>query len=120
MGLNPWTYYCFLGLLSVSGLRLGEAVDLKGEDVDLNEGIVTVRGKFGKIRMVPLHASTRQVLADYVTRRERFLAGRSALHLFVSSTFNSLHSADVDRTFPPFPPQIGLPSPTTTHGPPFT
>jgi integrase len=75
MGLRPWTYYCFLGLLSVSGLRLGEALDLRREDVDLNEGIVTVRGKFGKIRMVPLHASTRQVLADYVTRRERFLAG---------------------------------------------
>src|SRR5687767_13715320 len=28
-GLRPWTYYCFLGLLSVTGLRLGEALDLK-------------------------------------------------------------------------------------------
>lgn len=117
MGLRPWTYYCFLGLLSVSGLRLGEALDLKREDVDLNEGIVTVRGKFGKIRMVPLHASTRQVLADYVTRRERFLAGRSALHLFVSSTLNPLHRADVYRTFHALSRRIGLRSPTATHGP---
>ena len=116
-GLRPWTYYCFLGLLSVSGLRLGEALDLKREDVDLNEGILTVRGKFGKMRMVPLHVSTRQVLADYVKRRERFLAGRSALHLFVSSTLNPLHRSDVYRTFHALSRQIGLRSPTATHGP---
>jgi integrase len=42
-GLRPWTYFCFFGLLSVSGLRLGEALDLKREDVDLDEGILTVR-----------------------------------------------------------------------------
>jgi integrase/recombinase XerD len=107
MGLRPWTYYCFLGLLSVSGLRLGEALDLKREDVDLNEGILTVRGKFGKIRMVPLHASTRQVLADYVARRQRFLAGRSAIHLFVSNTDRSLHRADVYKTFHALSRQIG-------------
>jgi integrase len=28
-GLRPWTYYCLFGLLSVSGLRLGEARNLK-------------------------------------------------------------------------------------------
>ncbi|WP_246217128.1 tyrosine-type recombinase/integrase [Paraburkholderia panacisoli] len=117
MGLRPWTYYCFFGLLSVSGLRLGEALDLTREDVDLKEGIMTVRGKFGKIRMVPLHESTRQVLAAYVTRRERFLAGRSAPHLFVSSTLNPLHRAEVYRTFHSLSRQIGLRSPTATHGP---
>lgn len=116
-GLRPWTYYCFLGLLSVSGLRLGEALDLKREDVDLNEGILTVRGKFGKLRLVPLHASTREVLADYVARRQRFLAGRSALHLFVSNTDRSLHRADVYKTFHALSRQIGLRSPTATHGP---
>jgi integrase len=116
-GLRPWTYFCFLGLLSVSGLRLGEALDLKLEDVDLDEGVLTVRGKLDKMRLVPLHASTRKVLADYIARRERFLSGRPALHLFVSSTGRRLHRTDVYKTFHALSRQIGLRSPTARHGP---
>jgi len=33
--LRPWTYHCLFGLLSVSGLRLGEARNLELQDVDL-------------------------------------------------------------------------------------
>ena len=66
-GLRPWTYYCLFGLLSVSGLRIGEARNLELQDVDLQEALLTVRGaKFGKSRLVPLHASTCKVLADYL------------------------------------------------------
>src|SRR6202007_1680560 len=32
--LLPWVYYCLFGLLSVSGLRLGEARNLELHDVD--------------------------------------------------------------------------------------
>ena len=70
--LRPWTYYCLFGLLSVSGLRLGEARNLELEDVDLKAAVLTVRGaKLGKTRLVPLHASTCKVLADYIARPER-------------------------------------------------
>src|SRR5262249_43530557 len=31
-GLRSWRYYCLLGLLSVTGLRLGEALNLKLDD----------------------------------------------------------------------------------------
>jgi integrase/recombinase XerD len=117
MGLRPWTYFCFFGLLSVSGLRLGEALDLKMEDVDLDEGVLTVHGKFGKVRLVPLHESTRQVLADYIARRKRFLAGRPALHLFVSSTDHPLHRAAVYTTFHALSRKIGIRSPTARRGP---
>ena len=63
--LRPWVYYCLFGLLSVSGLRLGEARNLELHDVDLKAAVLTIRGaKFGKTRLVPLHASTCHVLAD--------------------------------------------------------
>ena len=53
--LRPWTYYCLLGLLSVTGLRLGEARTLELQDVDLQARLLTIRGaKFGKSRLVPL------------------------------------------------------------------
>jgi integrase len=52
--LRPWVYYCLFGLLSVSGLRLGEARNLELRDVDLQAGVLTIRGtKFGKSRLVP-------------------------------------------------------------------
>ena len=63
--LRPWVYHCLFGLLSVSGLRLGEARNLELQDVDLKEALLTIRcSKFGKTRLVPLHASTCEVLAD--------------------------------------------------------
>jgi len=50
--LLPWVYYCLFGLLSVSGLRLGEARNLELRDVDLKAKVLTIRGaKFGKDRL---------------------------------------------------------------------
>jgi integrase/recombinase XerD len=47
--LRPWVYHCLFGLLSVSGLRLGEARNLELQDVDLKAAVLTIRGaKFGK------------------------------------------------------------------------
>ena len=116
--LRPWTYYCLLGLLSVTGLRISEALNLKMEDVDLNDAVLTIRGaKFGKSHLVPLHTSTREVLADYVLRRERFLDGRPASYLFISKRGNRLDGGEVHRTFYTLSRQIGLRGPTASHGP---
>ena len=41
-GLRPHTYYCLLGLLAVSGLRISEALALLDKDVDLQKGILTI------------------------------------------------------------------------------
>ena len=69
-GLKRWTYYVLLGLLSVTGLRIGEALHMKLDDVDLHEGVLTVRDtKFGKSRLIPIYRSTQKVLANYLRRR---------------------------------------------------
>jgi integrase/recombinase XerD len=79
------TYYSLLGLLAVCGLRLGEAIRLQVDDVDLATGILTIRNsKFGKSRLVPLHASTTKKLRQYVEQRNEFLATRSSTHFFVT------------------------------------
>ncbi len=117
--LLPWVYYCLFGLLSVSGLRLGEARNLELEDLDLEAALVTVRGaKFGKTRLVPLHASTCKVLADYVARRQRHWAGRPvSSYLFVSSWGNRLDNAQIHRAFYKLSRQIGLRGASDRHGP---
>jgi integrase/recombinase XerD len=118
-GLRPWTYHCLFGLLSVSGLRVGEARNLELPDVDLQAGVLTIRGaKFGKSRLVPLHASTRKVLADYVARRERAWAKRPvSSYLFVSGWGNRLDGGNIRRTFYALSRQIGLRGPSDSRGP---
>jgi integrase/recombinase XerD len=100
-GLRPWTYHCLFGLLSVSGLRIGEAQNLELQDVDLEADVLTIRGaKFGKSRLVPIHPSTRKVLADYIARRARTWAKRPvSSYLFVSNWGNRLDGGEIHRTF---------------------
>jgi integrase/recombinase XerD len=84
-GLRRWTFHCLFGLLSVSGLRICEARGLTLDDVDLDQAVLTIRSsKFGKSRFVPLHASTVEVLADYLQRRQRILPARSVHQVFVT------------------------------------
>jgi integrase/recombinase XerD len=117
-GLRPWTYHTLLGLLSVTGMRVGEALRLKCGDVDLDNGVLTVRGtKFGKSRLVPIHASTREVLVRYRERRANHLGGREAAHFFISGTGHQLDGGDVRRTFYELSRQIGLRGPQDSHGP---
>lgn len=118
MELRRWTFHVLLGLLSVTGLRVGEALRLKLDDVDLDNGVLTVRGtKFGKSRLVPIHVSTREVLADYGTRRARLLGERDAAHFFVTQTGHQLDDGDVRRVFYRLSRQIGLRAVNGSHGP---
>lgn len=117
--LLPWVYYCLFGLLSVTGLRLGEARNLRLDDVDLSAAVLTIRGaKFGKTRLVPLHDSTCNVLADYIARRQSHWAGRPvSAYLFVSSWGNRLDSGQIHRAFYTLSRQIGLRAEGDRHGP---
>jgi integrase/recombinase XerD len=117
-GLRPWTYHALLGLLVVTGLRVGEALRLRLADVDLDANVLTVRGtKFGKSRLVPIHASTRSVLANYQTRRAGHLDGRDSVYFFVTRTGNHLDGADVRRTFYELSRGVGLRGQNDSRGP---
>ena len=116
--LRRWTYHALLGLLSVSGLRVSEALNLKREDADLRQGLLTIRAtKFGKSRLVPLHASTSEVLTDYLARRDRLLHSCPSSYVFVSGRGQRLDSSDVRRTFYRLSRQVGLRGPTDSRGP---
>ena len=117
--LLPWTYYCLFGLLSVTGLRLGEALNLTLADVDLDAALLTARrAKHERSRLVPLQISTCEVLAEYIARRERHWRGRAVSSwLFVSSRGNQHDSRTVQRTFKKLSRQIGLGGTGESRGP---
>lgn len=65
------TYQTLIGLIAVTGMRVGESVGLDRDDVDLEQGLLTIRNsKFGKSRQLPLHPSTVDALAAYARRRD--------------------------------------------------
>jgi integrase/recombinase XerD len=83
--LRCHTYYHLVGLLAITGMRSGEAVRLAESDVNLAEGLITIReSKFGKSRVVPLHPTTVKALATYKARRDTFLKKAEASTFFVN------------------------------------
>lgn len=74
-----------IGLLAVTGMRVGEALRLTDADIDRDTAVITIRGtKFGKSRQVPVTASTIGALAICMNTRDETLPSPSCPNVFVS------------------------------------
>lgn len=83
--LRRATFSTLLGLLWVTGMRIGETLRLDCDDVDLVHGIIVVReGKFGKSRELPIHQSTSEALLAYAKQRDELCPKRISPAFFVS------------------------------------
>lgn len=79
-------YENLIGLLAVTGLRVGEALNLDRGDVRFDEAIVVVRAaKAGKSRLVPIHPTTVNSLRSYTETRDRLLPGVDTASFFVTA-----------------------------------
>jgi len=93
-----------LGLLAVSGMRVGEALHLTREDVDLRSGVLQIRdAKFDRERLVPLHPSTTDRLRTYAHSRDQWTSSARSSAFFVSGTgaalkYNLVHDSFVELT----------------------
>ena len=97
-GLRPLVMETLFGLISCTGLRISEALNLLDVDVDLQAGVLTIRqSKFGKSRLVPLHPSAVQALARYRTQRSRHVRSTLDLAFFVASRGRLLGQPVSDR-----------------------
>ena len=107
--LQAATYQTLIGLLAVSGLRVGEAIGLDRGDVDDRDGLVRViNGKFGKSREVPLHDSALRALETYRQRRDQLFPQPACEAFFVSTAGTRLHAANVRRVFTRLLRTVGL------------
>ena len=111
--LTPYTYHYLIGLLATTGLRVSEAVALLQTDLTV-DGLLIRETKFHKSRLVPIDASTRKALAEYLSLRQRI--GGPDPHLFVLSTGEAPDHASVTRAFIKLARQAGL-RPASGSGP---
>ena len=117
-GLRRWTYHCLFGLIAVTGMRLSEAIGLRRDDVDLDNGVLTVRQtKFGKSRLVPLHPTARVALRTYAERRDAHLGSRCGAYFFVAERGGRLLHQYVHRVFWRLSRETGLRRPGDHTGP---
>jgi len=82
-----------LGLLASTGLRVGEALRLHSDDVRLDvtpPHLVVTKTKFGKSRLVPLHATALAPLRDYADHRRRVWRDKQNPVIFLISEDGSL------------------------------
>jgi len=89
-----------LELLYASGLRVSELVGLDLRSVNFGDGMLLVRGKGRKERLVPFGSKARQAIHDYLPVRERVLldnkkGNRAAL--FLNARGERLTTRSVDR-----------------------
>jgi integrase len=99
-------------------LRIGEALRLNVADVDLDQGILTIRdSKFGKSRLVPLHPSTRTALRCYLQRRTDYFRRRDIEPLFVSRHGTRMLHNDAWKSLVRLSRKIGLRGPSDRRGP---
>ncbi len=117
-GLKGRTYATIFGSLAVTGMRVSEVVALDREDVDLDEGILRIRRtKFGKSRLVAVHDSTRQVLAEYARERDRIVRRPAAPAFFLSEGGDRVTACAARFNFAKVSREVGLRAPTAgRHG----
>lgn len=117
-GLPGLSYHCLFGLLAVTGLRIGEALALTHNDVDLKEGVITVRGaKFGKSRVVPVHSSACKMLRRYANRRDALLGEPRSAFFLVAKNGGRIWGPTVRVAFYRISREIGLRAPSDRRGP---
>ena len=116
-GLKACSYSTLFGLLSVTGLRVSEALMLDRADVDLAQGILSIRRtKFGKSRLVPVHRSTRDVLESYDEQRTRVFPRPATPAFFLSERGGRITEWSARYTFAKLSQRIGLRAPAKGHG----
>lgn len=97
--LRAVTYETLIGLLAVSGIRVGEAIRLDRDDIDYERALLVVRNsKRERSREVPLHDSTLHALSAYSKLRDHRWRELSSEGFFVSTVGTRLYARCVDKT----------------------
>jgi integrase len=107
--LKAATYETLIGLLAVTGMRIGEVIALHRDDLDLGEGRLTVRrGKNGRSREVALHASSVAALDAYGRVRDELCPRPRDPNFLITTAGTRLYRGTVWEEFDRLRRAVGL------------
>ena len=107
--LRRATFATLIGLLAVTGMRIGEAIALDRGDLDTAGATLTIRhGKFDKARIVVLHDSSITALTRYLRQRDRLTPASRSPALLVSDAGTRLIYCNVHVTWKRLVAHAGL------------
>jgi integrase/recombinase XerD len=101
-------YQTVIGLMATTGLRLGEALGLDRQDVDLADGALHVRARRHKQREVPLHPTATRALRGYARLRDRRCPQPQSPAFFLNLRGGRLAKPEFNHYFAKLIGQIGL------------
>ncbi len=109
--LRPHAYTTLIGLLASTGLRVGEAIRLKVEDVHLQAEpphLQIVRTKFRKSRLVVLHPTAAEKMRLYAESRRRLHYDALSDAFFVSERGDHFRYQTLRATFNQLARETGI------------
>lgn len=106
-----------LETLYSAGLRVSELVGLELDDLDLGEGIATVRGKGRKERLALIGDAAKQAIALWLEARAMLLEGigRRSSAVFLNKNATRLSTRSVGRILLKYLRRNGMDARTTPH-----
>jgi integrase/recombinase XerD len=102
------TFAALVALMAATGIRTGEAIGLDVTGLDEHAATLTVTGKYGKVRMLPLHPTVLGGLTGYLQLRRRLLPASACPALLVSTRGCRLIRQTVHATFRQLADAAGL------------
>jgi integrase len=107
--LRAAAHETIFGLIAASGMRIGEAIGLARDDVDLDTGVITIRqAKFDRSRLVPLHPTVTAALGRYAAERDRLCPRPRSAAFFLSGAGTRLDRSGVGATFRKITAGLGI------------
>ncbi len=96
-----------LELMYAAGLRVSEAANLRIDDIDVDSGILTCKGKGGKERKVPLGKSAVEWLKSHLAKRKKkeYLEMRN---LFITSAGRPINRQIIFKLIKEYAEKAGL------------
>jgi len=109
--LKAASHEALFGLLAVTGMRVGEAVALEIDDVDLHDGVIAIGEQIAKLeraRLLPLHSTTFDALKRYGAARARLCPQPRSTAFFLSAAGTAMDRSAVSKTLRTITIALGL------------
>ncbi len=102
--------FMIISLFYATGIRREELTNIKLNDIDLSNSMITIYGKGNKIRQVPMGDTTREDIDRYLLKRNEFiiLKNTTPLYLFLNRVGEGLTVRSVGRIVKKYGSESGL------------